>query len=141
MRYFDYELATFLFVDGQKTGLGTMLAQSKSIADAKPVAVASRSTSLAEMAYPQLDLEAASLDFGLRRFREYLVGSPTIIKVVTDHKPLVPVFNGRRNCSIRTQRIKLKHQDIPVVVEYQKGSLNRADIMSRQAKPLVIFEY
>ena len=103
MRYFDCELDTFLFVDGYKIGLGAMLAQGKSIADAKPVAVASRSTSLAEMAYPQLDLEAASLDFGLRRFREYLVGSPTIIKLVTDHKPLVPVFNGRRNGSIRTQ--------------------------------------
>ena len=136
MRYFDCELDTFLFVDGHKTGHGAMFAQGKSIADAKPVAVGSRSTSLAETAYPQLDLDAASLDFGLRRFREYLVGSPTLIKVVTDHKPLVPVFNGRRNGSIRTQRIKLKHQDIPFVVEYQKGSLNQADIMSRQARPL-----
>ena len=127
---------TFLFVDGHKTGLGAMLAQGTSISDAKPVAVASRSTNLAESKYPQLDLEAASVDFGLRRFREYLVGSPSIIKVVTDHKPLVPVFNGRRNGSLRTQRIKLKHQDIPYILEFQKGSLNRVDIMSRQSRAL-----
>ena len=33
--------------------------------------------------YPQLDLEAMSLDFGLRSFRHYIVGSPEIIPVVT----------------------------------------------------------
>ena len=98
-----------------------MLSQGTSISDTKPVAVASRSTNLAESKYPQLDLEAASVDFGLRRFREYLVGSPSIVKVVTDHKPLFPVFNGRRNGSLRTQRIKLKHQDIPYILEFQKG--------------------
>ena len=113
-----------------------MLAQGNSISDAKPVAIASRSTSVAERNYSQLDIEAASFDFGLKRFREYLVGSPTIIKVVTDHKPLVPIFNGRRNGSIRTQRIKYNHQDIPFLVEYQKGSLNRVDIMSRQARAM-----
>ena len=112
MRYFDCSLNTFVFVDGHKTGLGAMLAQGTSIADARPVAVASRCTDRAESNYPQLDLEAASFDFGLRRFREYLVGSPSIIKVVTDHKPLVPIFNGRRKGSLRTQRIKLNHQDM-----------------------------
>ena len=78
LRYFDPALNTFILVDGHKTGLGAMLAQGTSLNDAKPVAVASRSTSTAEQNYPQLDLEAVSLDFGLRRFREYVVGSPTL---------------------------------------------------------------
>ena len=65
-----------------------------------------------------------------------MVGSPSIVKVVRDHKSLVPVFNGRRNGSLRTQRIKLKHQDIPYILEFQKGSLNRVDIMSRQSRAL-----
>ena len=136
LRYFDPHLQTFIFVDGHITGLGAMLAQGQSIDNAKPVAIASRSTSLAEKNYPQLDIEAASLDFGLRRFREYLVGSPFIINVVTDHKPLVNIFNGNRNGSIRTQRIKLKHQDIPYIVQYQKGSLNQVDYLSRRARNL-----
>ena len=136
MRYFDCNLNTFVFVDGHRTGLGAILAQGNTMYDAKPVAVASRCTSPAEFKYPQLDVEAASVDFGLRRFREYLVGSPTLVKVVTDHKPLLPVFNGKRTGSIRTQRIKLNHQNVPYIMGYQKGSLNRSDIMSRQARPL-----
>ena len=134
LRFFDCEQPTFVFVDGHTTGLGAMLAQGTSIEEAKPIAIASRTTTPAEGRYPQLDIEALSVDFALSRFREYLVGSPTPITVVTDHKPLVSIFNGRRNGSIRTQRIKLKHQDIPFVVEYQKGKLNQSDYLSRHAK-------
>ena len=65
LRYFDMTKPTFLFVDAHITGLGATLAQGNSIRDAKPVAFASRTTSLAETRYPQLDLEAMSLDFGL----------------------------------------------------------------------------
>ena len=134
LHYFDPSLRTFIFVDGHVTGLGAILSQGTTMEDAKPVAIASRSTSASEKNYPQLDLEAASLDFGLRRFREYVVGSPTLIKVITDHKPLVHIFNGRRNGSIRTQRIKLNHQDVPYIVEYRKGSANQADYASRRAR-------
>ena len=61
-------------VDGHKTGLSAILAQGETRDSAKPVAIASRATNVSEKWYPQLDLEAASIDFGLRRFREYLVG-------------------------------------------------------------------
>ena len=139
LRYFDGNLQTFIFVDGHRTGLGALLAQGRTIDEARPVAVASRTTSPAEQHYPQLDLEAASLDFGLRRFREYVFGSPSLIKVITDHKPLVPIFNDRRNGSIRTKRIQLNHQDIPYIVEYRKGVLNQVDYMSRHARKLSTF--
>ena len=136
LRYFDPQANTFIIVDGHKTGVGAILAQGPTLAEAKPVALASRTTSISEKGCPQLDLEAVSLDFGLRRFREYVVGSPTLIKVITDHKPLVHIFNGRRTGSIRTRRIKLNHQDIPFIVEYQKGILNQVDYMSRHARSL-----
>ena len=136
LRYFDPSLQTFIFVDAHQSGFGAILAQGPSLEKARPVAIASRSTGTEEQNYPQLDLEASSLDFSLRRFREYVVGSPTLIKVVTDHKPLVHIFNGRRNGSIRTQRIKLNHQDIPYIVEYQKGSLNQVDYLSRHARKI-----
>ena len=68
----------------------------------------------------QLDLEAMSVDFGLRRFLHYLLGSPDETTVVTDHKPLCGIFNGNRHGSIRTERIKMRHQDIRFHVEYQK---------------------
>lgn len=70
-----------------------MLAQGESIKDAKPVTFVSRTTNKAERRYPKLDLEAMGVDFGLTRFRHYIVGSPDLITVVTDHKPLCSISN------------------------------------------------
>ena len=102
----------YIFVDAHITGLGAILAQGDSIDTAKPVAFASRTTTSPETRYPQLDLEATSVDFGLRRFRQYIVGAPDEIHVVTDHQPLCSIFNGKRLGSVRTERIKMRHQDI-----------------------------
>ena len=136
LRYFDMSKPIYVFSDAHISGLGAMLAQGDHISTAKPVAFASRTTSPAERNYPQLDLEAMGLDFGLRRFRKYLVGAPDPISVVTDHKPLCPIFNGRNKGSIRTEKIKMRHQDIRFNVFYQKGKLNQTDFISRRGKPL-----
>ena len=111
-------------------------AQGDDLDSAKPVTFASRATNVAEKNYPQIDLEAVSVDFGLFRFRNYLVGSPQTITVVTDHKPLVSIFNGRRHGSIRTDKIKHKNKDIIFRIHYQKGSINQADYLSCDAKSL-----
>ena len=136
LRYFDPSLPTFVFVDGHKTGLGAILAQGESLEKARPVALASRTTSQAEKCFPQIDLEASSIDLALRRFKEYLIGSPNPVTVVTDHKPLIPVFNKRRSGTIRAQRIKLNHQNISYVLHYRKGASNISDYMSRHGKML-----
>ena len=82
LSYFEMEKPTFVFTDAHK--LCAMFAQGESKSTAKPVALASR-TSEAEYMYPQLDLEAMGVDFGLRKFRHYLLGSPDETTVVTDH--------------------------------------------------------
>ena len=135
LRYFDLNKPTFVITDAHKSGLGVILAQGDDINSAKAVAVASRRTSPAEQHYPQIDLEATGVDYGLTRFRNYLIGSPHVTFVVTDHKPLVSIFNGRRKGSVRTERIKFRHQHIDFSVKYQKGSSNQADYLSRHAKP------
>ena len=96
------------------------------------VSCVSRATTPVERRYNQLDLEALAIDFGLRRFRQYLVGGPQST-VVTDHKPLVSIFKDIRRGSVRTDRIKLRHQDINYTVVYQPGRTNRADFLSRHA--------
>ena len=136
LRYFDMAKPIFIFLDAHITGLGVTLAQGATIKSAKPVACASRTTNAAEARYSQLDLEAMALDFGCRRFRQYLVGAPSIVTLVTDHKPLCSIFNGNRKGSIRTERIKMRHQDIRFHVEFQKGTLNQSDYISRRGKPL-----
>ena len=56
--------------------------------------------------------------------------------MITDHKPLCPIFNGNRKGSIRTERIKLRHQDIRFTVNYLCGKVNQSDYLSRHAKPI-----
>ena len=136
LQYFDPNKSTFILVDAHITGLGATLAQGSNITSLYPVAFASRTTSEAETRYPQLDLEAMSIDFGLRRFRNFILGSPNAITVITDHKPLCSIFNGTRHGSIRTERIKLRHQDVRFQVEYQPGKQNQADCLSRNATPI-----
>ena len=64
--------------------------------NAKPVAMVSKSTNKAEQNYAQLDLEAMAVDYALRRFRTYLIGSQHENAIATDHLPLLNVFNGKR---------------------------------------------
>ena len=104
--------------------------------NSRPIAFASRCTKPHEQRYPQLDLEATATNYGLTRFRRYLVGSPEIVVVITDHKPLCSIFNESRHGSICTERMKLLHQDIPYCVEYRKGTSNLSDYLSRHATPL-----
>ena len=89
LRYFDISKPIFVITDAHVTGLAATLAQGDSLESAKPVAFASRKTTLSENRYPQLDLEALAVDFGLRKFRNYLIGAPHLITVVTDHMPVM----------------------------------------------------
>ena len=135
LRYYDQNDPTYLFVDAHNTGLAALLCQGKTPDTARVVACASRTTTGVERRYPQIDLESMAIDFALRRYRQYLVGGP-IVPIFTDHKPLVAIFNSKRKGSVRTQRIQLRHQDIPYSVQWQPGKFNPADYLSRHATPL-----
>ena len=82
-QHYDPTKQTFIFVDARHSGLGAILAQGNSVEDTVPVATASRATSKVENRYPQLDLQGMAVDFGLRRFPQYVVGGPsgTIVTV------------------------------------------------------------
>ena len=56
--------------------------------------------------------------------------------IIMDHKPLVSIFKDSRRGSVRTDRIKLRHQNVSYRVEWQPGVKNPADFMSRHATKL-----
>ena len=64
------------------------------------------------------------------------MGSPKTIQIITDQQPLCSIFNGKKKGSVRTERIKSKHQDNRYNVVYQKGKLHQSNYISRHAKPL-----
>ena len=134
LNYFDTQLPTYIIVDAHRSGLSAILAQGDSVEQAKMISCASRATTPVERRYHQLDLEALAVDFGLRRFRQYIVGGPQVV-VVTDHKPLVSIFRETRRGSVRTDRIKLRHQDVSYKVIFRPGRENMADFLSRHATP------
>ena len=133
LSFFDPDLPTWIFVDASYAGLGAVLAQGQDIDNTNIIAFASRATTSIERRYPQIDLEAIGVDFGLRRFREYCVGADNI-NVVTDHRPLKAVFENKRLGSIRIDRTKLRHQDINYNIIWRKGKLNPADYLSRHPR-------
>ena len=91
----------------------------------------SASTSKVKQNYAQLDLEAILVDYTLRGFCAYLNGSPHENIIVTDHLPVLSVFSGKRTGSVRTERIKLRHQEICFHLKLEKGRDNPADYLSR----------
>ena len=75
-----------------------------------------------------------AVDFTLRRFCLY-PGAPNDSIIVTDHHPLLSAFNGKRNGSIRTEHIKLRHQGIRFLLQYKKRITNPADYFSQHGIP------
>ena len=76
--------------------------------------------------------KAMAIDFSLCRFHSYLLGSPNVTVVSTDHFPLISIFNAKRSGSTRPEEIiKLRYENIRFYVIYRKGQHNPADYLSR----------
>ena len=111
LTFFQPQQPTFLYVDAHINGLSvTLLQGTTTIATAKQIAFYSRATMIAVSCCSQLDLEALAIDLGLLHFHEYLIGGlPATI--ITDHKSIVVIFSNNCQGLIRTDHIKLCHQD------------------------------
>ena len=121
LHYLDSDLPTYLFVDAHKSGLSAILSQGPSPDKARIVACASRTTTPVERKYPQLDLEALSIDFALCHYCQYVVEGPEVT-VFTDQKPLVNIFKSHHKGSVCTDRIQLCYQDVHFKVLWRAGS-------------------
>ena len=99
LRYYDMRKKIFVIADAHIIGFRAIFTQGDDLDSAQPVVIASRTTSKAGSGYPQLDLEATAIDFALCGFQNCLVGAPQVL-IITDHKPLGPIFNSHRQSSM-----------------------------------------
>ena len=115
-------------------GIGAVLSHQYPDGGERPIAYASRSLTKAEQGYAQIDREALSVVFGVKRFRQYVFGHQ--FTIFTDHKPLLTLLGENRGvpamCSGRVQRWSLMLSSYQYTMTYRPGSLNsNADGLSR----------
>ena len=72
--------------DSSKTGLGAVISHIMPDGSERPIEFASRTLNSAERNYSQIEKEALSLVWGVKRFHKFVYGRK--FKLVSDHKPL-----------------------------------------------------
>ena len=129
--YFDPKKPTSIFVDGSPIGLGAVLTQEEeSSKEVTPLHYASCPLTPTQARYPQIDREALSIYWAVKRFHLFVYGKE--FKVITDHKPLVSLFNNPSSKpSARIERWLLELQQYCFTVEYRPGASSPADYASR----------
>jgi len=128
LQYPDFEKEFLLATDASNYALGCVLSQGDK-GNKKSIAYASRVLNSSEINYSTIEKECLVIIFGIKHFRPYLWGKK--FKIITDHRPLVWLFNvSDMNSRLARWRMLLQEFDYEIV--YKPGSEhNNADALSR----------
>ncbi|XP_032888189.1 uncharacterized protein K02A2.6-like [Amblyraja radiata] len=140
LAHFDPAIPIKLACDASPYGIGAVLSHQFPGGHERPIAFASRSLSTAEKNYAQIDREALSLVWGVKKFNHYLYGQK--FTLITDHQPLVSIFNPKKGVPLMTaqrlQRWALFLGAHRYDIQYRGTKLHgNADSLSRLPLPIV----
>lgn len=128
LTYPNFNKDFYLTTDASKIGCGAVLQQlhhDKLL----PIAYASKTFNSAESKKAPIELELIAIWWAIKHFRPYLYGRKFM--VLTDHKPLVYLYN-LKDPSSKLTRMRLDLEEYDFDIGYLKGKTNVvADALSR----------
>ncbi|KAM0727554.1 Retrovirus-related Pol polyprotein from transposon 17.6 [Formica fusca] len=130
LKYPDFTQEFIVTTDASDYAIGAVLSQGK-VGNDRPIAYASRVLSRAEQNYNTTEKELLAIVWAVKHFRPYVYGR---FKIVTDHKPLIWLFNVNDPGSrLIRWRLKLEEYDYEIIHKAGRANAN-ADALSRNVK-------
>ncbi|XP_060780909.1 uncharacterized protein K02A2.6-like [Neoarius graeffei] len=139
LTHFDPSLPIQLACDASPYGVGAVISHILPNGEEKPIAFASRTLNKAESNYAQIEREALSIVFGVRRFHQYLYGRR--FTLLTDHRPLTTILGPHSGipslAASRMQRWAMLLSAHSYEIKYRKADRHQnADGLSRLPLPV-----
>ena len=142
LAHYDPSLPMKMAGDASAYGIGAVISHVFPDGRERPIAFASRTLTATERNYSQIEKEALSLVYGIRKFHQYLYGRSFVL--VTDHKPLTTVLGPKNGipplAAARLQRWALLLSAYSYTIEFKPtrqhanaDGLSRLPLGNRQA--------
>ena len=133
LQFYDSDKLLYIEVDTSKQGIGAVMLQQDKIVrnesksdgemptNLRPISYASKTLSLTESNYSNIEHELLGLLFAVTHFKHFTYGR--LVHVITDHKPLVSLFKKSLvDASPRLTRMLIQLLDFSLCVIYQPSA-------------------